>query len=92
MISRCSSPIPAMIVCPVSSSVFTRNEGSSMASFCSATPSLSWSSVLFGSSASSITGVGEVDLLQQRSGALGTHSVSPVTTFFRPTMAQMSPA
>src|SRR6185295_6900316 len=33
MISRCSSPIPAMMVCAVSSSVFTRNEGSSCANF-----------------------------------------------------------
>ena len=32
MISRCSSPMPAMIVCPVSSSVRTRKDGSSTAS------------------------------------------------------------
>ena len=34
MISRCSSPIPERMVCPVSGSVFTRNVGSSWASLC----------------------------------------------------------
>ncbi len=58
MISRCSSPIPEMIVCDVSASVCTRNVGSSSASFCSAIASLSWSAFVFGSMATSITGFG----------------------------------
>ncbi len=33
IISRCNSPIPEIIVCPVSSSVFVTNVGSSSASF-----------------------------------------------------------
>ena len=41
IISRCSSPIPAIIVCVVSSSVRTRKEGSSCASFWSENPSFS---------------------------------------------------
>ena len=50
--------MPAMIVWPVSGSVRTRKVGSSSASFCSAMASLSWSALVFGSIATSITGFG----------------------------------
>ena len=56
MISRCSSPMPAMMVWPVSWLVDTRNVGSSSASFCSAMPILSCSAFVFGSTAMSMTG------------------------------------
>src|SRR6266851_3087078 len=46
IISRCNSPMPEISVCPVSGSVETRNVGSSCASRCMATPSLSWSAFL----------------------------------------------
>ena len=49
-----------MIVCPVSSSVATRNVGSSSASRASPLPSLSWSAFDFGSTATEITGSGNV--------------------------------
>src|SRR5947209_1231188 len=58
MISRCSSPIPEMIVWPDSSSVWTRNDGSSCARRLSATPIFSWSALVFGSTACEITGSG----------------------------------
>ena len=58
MISRCSSPMPAMIVWPVSVSVRTRNVGSSSASLASDEPSFSWSALVFGSMAMSMTGSG----------------------------------
>ena len=91
MMSRCSSPMPEMIVCPDSSSVCTRNDGSSFASFCSAMPIFSWSALVFGSTATEITGSGN----SMRSSVMtlfGSHSVSPVVTSFRPTAAAMSPA
>ena len=59
MISRCSSPIPEMSVCPVSSSVSTRKVGSSSASRARPLPSLSWSAFDFGSTATEMTGLGE---------------------------------
>src|SRR5205823_1840895 len=60
MISRCSSPIPEMSVCPVSSSVRTWNVGSSSASRWRPAPSLSWSPLVLGSMATEITGSGNV--------------------------------
>src|ERR1700732_4670261 len=57
--SRCSSPMPLRMVWPDSRSVETRNDGSSAASFASATPSFSWSAFDFGSIAISITGSGD---------------------------------
>ena len=91
MISRCSSPIPAMSVCPVSSSVRTRNVGSSSASRWSAVASLSWSAFVFGSMATEMTGSGKV-IASRRMGAVSTASVSPVVVCFRPTSAAISPA
>src|SRR5688572_32090833 len=58
MISRCSSPMPEMMVWPDSSSVCTRNDGSSCARRFSATPIFSWSTLVFGSTACEITGSG----------------------------------
>ena len=56
--SRWSSPIPQMIVWPVSSSVRTWNVGSSSDSEFSALPSLSWSILVLGSMATEMTGSG----------------------------------
>src|SRR5438034_1277009 len=58
-ISRCSSPIPEMMVCPVSSSVCILNVGSSRRSLSRAVPSLSWSDFVLGSIATEITGAGK---------------------------------
>src|SRR5271157_5228455 len=52
MISKCNSPIPERMVCPVSGSVFTLKVGSSWASFWMAIPIFSWSALVFGSTAS----------------------------------------
>src|SRR5690625_6192374 len=57
--SRCNSPIPAMTVCPVSSSWRTVNVGSSSANFWIASESFSWSLFVFGSIATEITGSGK---------------------------------
>src|SRR5712675_2203231 len=58
--SRCSSPMPEMIVWPVSSSVLTWKVGSSSASRWIAVPSFSWSLLVLGSMATLITGAGKV--------------------------------
>ena len=60
MISRCSSPMPEMSVCPVSSSAATRKVGSSSARRARPAESLSWSPFVFGSIATEITGSGKV--------------------------------
>ena len=52
--------MPEMTVWPVSSSVRTRNVGSSSDSDLSALPSLSWSALVFGSMATWITGSGKI--------------------------------
>ena len=52
--------MPAMIVWPVSSSVRTRNVGSSSERRWRPAPSLSWSPFVFGSIATEITGSGNV--------------------------------
>src|SRR6266571_1684037 len=62
-ISRCSSPMPDMMVWPDSSSVWTRNDGSSCASRLRAMPIFSWSALVFGSTACDITGVDFLDFL-----------------------------
>ena len=77
MISRCSSPIPEMMVCPVSASVLTRNDGSSMASFASACPILSWLACVFGSMAIEMTGAGN-SISSSTTGCFSSQSVSPV--------------
>src|ERR1700722_3395076 len=58
LMSRWSSPMPLRMVWPDSWSVETRNDGSSAASFASATPSFSWSAFDFGSIALSLAGSG----------------------------------
>src|SRR6266700_1627600 len=91
MISRCSSPMPEMMVCPDSSSVRTRNEGSSCARRCSARPIFSWSPLVLGSTATWITGSGN-SIFSRKITSSGSHSVSPVVTSLRPTAAAISPA
>ena len=91
MISRCSSPIPEMSVCPVSSSVVTRKVGSSSARRWRPAPSLSWSAFDFGSTATEMTGSGKL-IDSSTIGALSAESVSPVVVNFRPTPAAISPA
>ncbi|MDT4841678.1 hypothetical protein FQZ97_755430 [compost metagenome] len=83
--------MPEMMVWPDSSSVRTRNDGSSEARRCRAMPIFSWSALVLGSTACEITGSGN----SMRSSvimAFGSHRVSPVVTSFRPTQAAMSPA
>ena len=77
MISRCSSPMPAISVWPVSSSVLTRKVGSSSARRARPLPSLSWSAFDFGSTATEITGSGKV-IDSSTIGADSAASVSPV--------------
>ena len=65
MISRCSSPMPEIIVWPDSSSVCRRNDGSSAASRCSAMPIFSWSALVHTDEESGqtiISGMGELHL------------------------------
>ena len=91
MISRCSSPMPAMTVWPVSSSVRTRKVGSSSDRRWRAVASFSWSCLVFGSIARSMTGSGNV-IRSRITGSAVSVSVSPVVVDFRPTAATMSPA
>ncbi len=83
--------MPEMIVWPDSWSVLTRNEGSSFARRCSARPIFSWSDLVFGSTATEITGSGN-SIFSSVMMLSGSHSVSPVVTSLRPTAAAMSPA
>ena len=83
--------MPAMIVCPVSSSVCTRKVGSSSASRWMAVPSFSWSDLVFGSMACSITGAGK-SIDSSATGCAWSHSVSPVVVSFRPITATIWPA
>ena len=91
MISRCSSPIPEILVWPVSLSVSTLKVGSSCMSLARPLPSFSWSLFVFGSTASAMTGAGNwID--SRTTGCSGSQIVSPVVTLRRPTAAAMSPA
>jgi len=83
--------MPAIRVCPVSSSEVTRKVGSSSASRASPLPSLSWSALDFGSTATLITGSGNV-IDSSTIGAFSIESVSPVVVDLRPTPAAISPA
>ncbi|OPY05717.1 MAG: hypothetical protein A4E67_01803 [Syntrophaceae bacterium PtaB.Bin038] len=60
MISRWSSPIPEISVWPVSRSVRTRKEGSSLWIFSRAVPIFSSSAFVFGSMAMAMTGSGKL--------------------------------
>ncbi len=83
--------MPLSSVCPVCSSTRTRKVGSSSASRCSALASLSWSALVFGSTAIEMTGSGN-SMASSTMGAAGSDSVSPVKVCFTPTIAPMSPA
>ena len=54
-------------------------------------PSFSWSLLVFGSMATSMTGAGNV-IDSRMTGFCGSHSVSPVVVCFRPATATISPA
>ena len=66
--------MPAMIVWPVSSSALTVNVGSSSESRWIAVPSFSWSPLVLGSMATSITGAGKV-IDSRITGCWASHSV-----------------
>ena len=83
--------MPAMMVCPVSSSVRTRKVGSSSDSFIRLSDSLSWSILVLGSMATKITGSGN-SMDSRITGCSGAVSVSPVEVLLSPTAAAMSPA
>ena len=83
--------MPAMIVWPVSSSVWTWKVGSSSESESSALPSLSWSAFVLGSIATGSPARG-TPCARGRSGASRSQSVSPVVVLLRPRPATMSPA
>jgi hypothetical protein len=68
--------MPEMIVWPVSSSVRTRNVGSSSESDLSALPSLSWSDLVFGSIATWMTGLGELHPLEDHLGVAVAEGVA----------------
>ena len=91
IISRWSSPIPAIIVCPDSLSVYVLNVGSSSANLDNAIPSFSLFALSFGSIATSITGSGN-SIDSRITGWSGSHNVSPVPTSLNPTAAAISPA
>ena len=82
--------MPEITVWPVSWSVFTWKVGSSSLRAVRALPSLSWSPLDLGSTATCTTGSGKSSC----SSTIGwpeSHSVSPVRVFFRPMPATMSP-
>mmetsp|Transcript_20431 Transcript_20431/g.60309 ORF Transcript_20431/g.60309 Transcript_20431/m.60309 type:complete len:209 (-) Transcript_20431:1127-1753(-) len=91
MISRWSSPIPEMTVCPDSSSRLKRKEGSSCASLMSASVIFSMSPLVLGSTATEMTGSGN-SIFSRITGLDGSQSVSPVVVSLQPTRAMMSPA
>ena len=79
-----------MIVWPDSLSEETLKEGSSLARRASASPIFSWSALVFGSTAISITGSGKS--MGSRTIKLeGSHKVCPVIVCLRPANATMSP-
>ncbi|CFU01170.1 Uncharacterised protein [Bordetella pertussis] len=83
--------MPEIMVWPDSSSVRTRNDGSSCASRLSAMPIFSWSALVRGSTACEITGSGKV-MRSRIMTCAGSVSVSPVVISLMPTAAAMSPA
>ena len=82
--------MPEMTVWPVSSSVRTRNVGSSSDSAKSALESFSWSALVLGSMATWMTGSGKIRV-SSWIGWSTSLSVSPVVTCLSPTAATMSP-
>ena len=83
--------MPEMMVWPVSSSVRTWKVGSSSDSAKRALPILSWSTLVFGSTATWITGSGNSRFSSTISRPM-SQSVSPVRVFLKPMPATMSPA
>ena len=82
--------MPRITVWPVSSSLSTRKVGSSSERRWSAVASFSWSTFVFGSIATAITGSGKT-ICSSAIGASGAQRVSPVEVCLRPTPARMSP-
>ncbi len=72
-------------------SVSTRKDGSSAARRARPWDIFSWSFLVFGSTAISITGSGKV-IVSSTTGFCGSQSVSPVVVSLRPASAMMSPA
>ena len=83
--------MPEMMVSPVSTSVCNRKDGSSAAMRPRAWPSLSWSALVAGSMAMSMTGWGMCKV-SRITGSRSSARVSPVVVFLRPTAATISPA
>ena len=83
--------MPLITVWPLSWSMETRNDGSSWARRDSANPIFSWSPLVLGSTATSMTGSGN-SMRSSTTGLAGSHKVSPVVTSLRPASATMSPA
>ncbi len=84
MISRCSSPMPARMVCPVSGSVVTRSVGSSCTSFCNRHAQLFLIGLGLGLDGELNHRLREIDRFSSRIGFFSSQIVSPVETFFRP--------
>ncbi len=84
IISRCSSPIPEINVWPVSSSVCTRNVGSSCASLRSAVAHFFLIRLGFWFDRNGNNGGGKIDGFSRTIGLSSSQSVSPVVTFFSP--------
>ena len=91
MMSRCNSPIPEIIVSPVSLFVYLRKVGSSSASLFKAVFILSWSALVFGSTATEITGSGNT-IFSRIISLSSEQIVSPVVVFLNPIAAAISPA
>ena len=83
--------MPEMRVSPVSWSVCTLKDGSSMASLDRAKPKRSWSALLLGSMAMEMTGSGK-SMDSRIMGLSGSHRLWPVMVFFSPSTAAISPA
>ena len=79
-----------MIVWPDSLSEETLKEGSSFANLAKASPIFSWSALVLGSTAISITGSGK-SIGSKRIGLDGSDKVCPVIVCFKPARATMSP-
>ncbi len=91
MISKCNSPIPEIIVSPVSKSPLILKVGSSSPNLLRAKAIFSWSTFVFGSILIEITGSGK-KIFSSTIGLFISHKVWPVPVFFKPTTAAMSPA
>ena len=78
--------MPLMTVWPVSWFCSVRNVGSSSASFWIAIPSFSWSALVLGSIATSMTGSGNV-IDSSTTWWFESESVSPVVVSLRPMTA-----